>query len=114
MGKTADKEAIFALLLSKPFVPKTYRLFDALTVMSTIPFDTDSFKLYYKIVLAYSFVHDLKKHSGQENAWVMMNNSEAEAFKSYLDKNYNLLPEEQRNECVLLYTGRKCVRSKVV
>lgn len=111
---TSDKEAIFALLLSKPFVPKTYRLFDALTVMSTIPFDTDSFKLYYKIVLAYSFVHDLKKHSGQENAWVMMNNSEAEAFKSYLDKNYNLLPEEQRNECVLLYTGRKCVRSKVV
>ena len=57
---TSDKEAIFALLLSKPFAPETYRLFDALTVMSTIPFDTDSFKLYYKIVLAYSFVHDLK------------------------------------------------------
>ncbi|MDY5728371.1 MAG: hypothetical protein SPK49_07125 [Erysipelotrichaceae bacterium] len=105
MNTSISHEAIFVLLLRSPRVTKTYRLFKALesNELITLPFESNNFKHHRTIVLAYSFLHDLKKYSSQVSKWIMINKKEYFGFSSFVENNYEHLDNEQKDECTFLY-----------
>lgn len=105
MNTSVSHEAVFVLLLRSPRVTKTYRLFKALenNELRALPFKSNNFKHYRTIVLAYSFLHDLKKYSSQVSKWIMINEQEYFKFSSFIENNYGHLDNEQKDECAFLY-----------
>lgn len=99
------KEAVFALLLKRPWKNERPHIFDIYEVFDyqKVYMESSYLKSYKSKVLAWAFVHDLKKLTDFGENRIMNDEENTKAFGEFIKANYNNFTDEQKDECVLLY-----------
>lgn len=99
------KEGVFALLLKRPWKNERPHIFDIYEVFDyqKIYMESSYLKSYRTKVLAWAFVHDLKKLTDFGDKGIMNDEENTKAFREFIKAKYDNFTNEQKDECVMLY-----------
>lgn len=102
---SSKREGVFALLLKRPWKNERPHIFDIYEVFDyqKVYMESSYLKSYKTKVLAWAFVHDLKKLSDFGDKGIMNDEENTKAFGEFIKANYDSFTNEQKDECVLLY-----------
>lgn len=102
---SSKREGVFALLLKGPCKNEHPHIFDIYEVFDfqKVYMESSYLKSYKTKVLAWAFVHDLKKLSDFGDKGIMNDEENTRAFEEFIKANYDSFTNEQKDECVLLY-----------
>lgn len=103
---SSDKnQAVFILLMKRPYEDQEPHIFDLYETFDfqKVFLQSKYLKSYTTKILAWAFIHDLKKGTTIEDLRIMNDENNTNQFEEYVRSNYNDFSDEKKNECVMVF-----------
>lgn len=103
---SSDKnQAVFVLLMKRPYEDQEPHIFDLYETFDyqKVFLQSKYLKSYTTKILAWAFIHDLKKGSSIEELCIMNDENNTTLFKEYVRSHYDDFSDEKKNECVMVF-----------
>lgn len=111
-------QAVFVLLMKRPYEDQAPHIFDLYETFDfqKVFLQSKYLKSYTTKILAWAFIHDLRKGTSIENLPIMNDENNTTLFEEYVHCNYNGFSDEKKNECVMVFpdTYEKYIPSETI
>lgn len=100
-----NNQAVFVLLMKRPYEDQQPHIFDLYETFDfqKVFLQSKYLKSYTTKILAWAFIHDLKKGSSIEGLRIMNDENNTTLFEEYVRSHYDDFSDEKKNECVMVF-----------